>query len=320
MQGSSRLAHFPISWFASVMGLAGLTIVWEQAQRLYFPDLFVASLLLWLTGALFVVLVVLYLLKLIRYPEAVQGELHHPVKLSFFPAFSISLLLLGTATLHAAPTLSLGLWGVGSALHLGFTFYVLSTWIHQEHFHIQHINPAWFIPVVGNILVPIAGVAHGHVEVSWFFFSIGLVFWGVLLAILFYRMIFHAPLPSKLLPTLFILIAPPAVGFIAYEGLVGGNLDSLARVLFYIALFLTLLLFTQVRRFIGLPFFLSWWAYSFPLAAMTLATFSYGNTIDSPVLQVFGGLMLVVVNAVILLLAIRTGLAVWRREICVEDE
>lgn len=38
-------------------------------------------------------------------------------------------------------------------------------------------------------------------------------------------------------------------------------------------LFLTLLLFTQIGRFARLQFALSWWAYSFPLAAITIASF-----------------------------------------------
>jgi len=320
MQPPSRLANFPVSWFATVMGLSGLTIAWERAEAIFMPEFTISPLLLGITGLLFILLTLLYGLKLLRHPQAVRRELHHPVKLSFFPAFSISLILLAIATLHSTPALSLWLWGAGSGLHLLFTLYVMSVWIHHEHFQIQHINPAWFIPVVGNILVPIAGTSHGFVEISWFFFSIGLVFWGVLLAILFYRMIFHQPLPGKLLPTLFILIAPPAVGFIAYQKLTGGELDTLARVLYHTALFLTLLLVTQVRRFARLKFFLSWWAYSFPLAAITIATLLYGVQIDSAALRQLGGLLLVMVTLVILLLVWRTVDAVRRREICVEEE
>ena len=63
----------------------------------------------------------------------------------------------GTAVLSIAllpyhPPLSMVLWSVGTVLHLGFTLYVLSAWLHQTHFEISHINPAWFIPIVGNIL------------------------------------------------------------------------------------------------------------------------------------------------------------------------
>lgn len=66
--------------------------------------------------------------------------------------------------------------------------------------------------IVGSIIIPIAGVKHGFVELSWFFFSVGLIFWLILLVIVLYRMFFHAPIAEKLMPTLFILFAPPAIG------------------------------------------------------------------------------------------------------------
>lgn len=50
---------------------------------------------------------------------------------------------------------------------------------------------AWFIQVVGNVLVPVAGVPLGFVDVSWFFFSIGMFFWLILMTLVFNRMIFH---------------------------------------------------------------------------------------------------------------------------------
>ncbi|GAB6039441.1 SLAC1 anion channel family protein [Endothiovibrio diazotrophicus] len=317
MDRTDRLAAFPISFFSVVMGLAGLTIAWEKAEAvLGLPP--VSATLLWLTAALFGLLAVAYLMKLVSRRAAVVAELHHPIKLSFFPAVSISLLLLAVATLHRQPALSEGLWLAGAALHLGFTVYVLGAWINHTHFEIQHMNPSWFIPVVGNIIVPVAGVAHGYPETSWFFFSIGLLFWLVLLVIVFYRVIFHPPLPGKLVPTFFILIAPPAVGFIAYLKL-GGELDAFARVLYYAGLFLTLLLFTQVGRFAKLRFFLSWWAYSFPMAAITIATFVLYERLGGPLLRPLSVLLLTLLTLIIAGLLGRTALAMARGEICVEE-
>ncbi len=319
MNQPSRLAHFPISWFAIVMGFSGLTIAWEKSEALFKPGFSVSPYFLLITTTLFVLLLAVYAAKLLRFRPAVMKELHHPIKLSFFPTISISLILLSIATLHSAHGLSLVLWMVGTALHLLFTLYVMSAWINHEHFQIQHMNPAWFIPVVGNILIPIGGVAHGYPEVSWFFFSIGLVFWLVLMTIVFYRVIFHAPLPGKLVPTFFILIAPPAVGFVSYMKLTG-ELDSLARILFYFGLFLTLLLFTQVQRFARLKFFLSWWAYSFPLAAITIASMVMSQHVDAGFFRLLSIALLTILTTVILLLAWRTLVAIRRHEICIEEE
>lgn len=81
----------------------------------------------------------------------------------------------------------------------------------------QHVTPAWFIPVVGMVAAPLAGVTFGPIEVSWFFFSAGLVFWAALLPMVLTRLFIHdQPVPGQLLPTLAVLIAPPAVAFLSY--------------------------------------------------------------------------------------------------------
>jgi len=89
--------------------------------------------------------------------------------------------------------------------------------------------------------------------------------------ILFYRLLFHNPLPERLLPTLFILIAPPAVGFIAYVKLTG-TVDPVARILYYFALFVFVLMIPQLKMLSRIKYYLSWWAYTFPMAALTIAT------------------------------------------------
>jgi tellurite resistance protein len=314
----SRLQHFPVSWFAMVMGLSGLTIALHRAETVFNLAIQPSLASLVFTITVFLALAGLYLLKAVRYPQQVKGEFNHPVKLNFAPTMSIGLILISIALLPHSKTLSLAVWTLGVALHLVFTLYVLATWIHHTHFEINHMNPAWFIPIVGNILVPIAGVQHGFTELSWFFFSIGLVFWLVLLAIIFNRMFFHNPLPGKLLPTLFILIAPPAVGFLSWMQLTG-ELDAFARILYYSALFLTLMLFTQAPRFLKLPFALSWWAYSFPMAAITIATLGMYQLLGSPFFKWLGAALLVVLVVLIIGLLVRTAVAISRREICVEE-
>lgn len=314
---TDRLQFLPVSFFSMAMGLSGLSIALQQADALRSGLGGAGTALGLLSAVLFLLLCGLYAAKLARHPAAVREELSHPVKMSFGASFTVSLVLLSIAFHEAAPSLSWWLWVVGSVLHLAFTLYVLNTWIYQPGFEIHHISPAWFIPVVGNILVPVAGVAHGALEISWFYFSIGLLFWIVLFTIIVYRMIFHNPLPEKLLPTLFILIAPPAVGFIAYVRLTDG-IDAFAHVLYYGALFLTLLLFMQLPRFLRLPFFLSWWAYSFPLAAMTIATLIMHRHTGLAFFAGLAGLLLVLLGLIILGLVVRTAVAVKRNEICIE--
>ncbi|MDD3518642.1 MAG: SLAC1 anion channel family protein [Chromatiales bacterium] len=311
--------NFPIPFFAVVMGLSGFSLALQKSEALQLLPWQSGLMMTGMAGVLFVLIAAAYTTKWVQYPDAVRQEFHHPIRLSFFPTISISLILLGTGLMHVQADVAESLWLIGSAAHLAFTLYVLGAWINHEHFQIHHMNPAWFIPVVGNILVPIAGVPFGYVETSWFFFTIGLLFWIVLLVIVMYRVIFHNPLPAKLVPTFFILIAPPAVGFLAWLKLNGGEVDAFARILYYSAMFLTLLLFTQHRKFTRLQFFLSWWAYSFPLAAITVATLAMFEHTGNVHFRTLGMILLAFLSAIIALLIVRTLLAMRRKEVCVED-
>lgn len=314
----SRIRFFPISFFSIVMGLTGFAIAVQRAEEVLGLPAGAGQVLVWFAAAVFLLLAGAYGTKMLRYRAEVAKELNHPIKLSFFPTISISLVLLSIAFRSAQPELSFALFALGAPLQLGFTLFVMSRWIGHTHFEIQHSNPSWFIPVVGNILVPIAGMAHGLSEMSWFFFSIGVVFWLVLLTIIMNRVIFHHPLPEKLLPTFFILIAPPAVGFISYVKLTGG-LDGFARVLFYTALFTVLLLGALQKKFRGIQFFLSWWAYSFPTAAFTIASMLMFHQTGIVFFGWLSWLMLALLTGIILLLLFKTGVAMAKGNVCVED-
>jgi tellurite resistance protein len=318
MSGNDKIAYFPVAAFTVVMGLAGFAIAVRSAELQQLISLRVSPLLVTLAVVLFVVISLLYLLKLVRFPQAVRAEFEHPIKLQFFPAISISLLLVGSMLFTGVPTLASWLWGIGALLHLLFTLLVLNAWLHRSGIEIVHSNPSWFIPVVGNILVPIGGVSMAPLEISWFFFSIGLLFWLILFSIIFYRLVFHPPMPGKLVPTLAILLAPPSVGFISYV-LLNGSVDNFARILYYVALFILLLLLSQAGRFLRLRFALSTWAYSFPLAAMTVASTVMLKHTGMQLFNLLSNAILMLLVVIIALLLMRTVSAIRRDEICVPD-
>jgi tellurite resistance protein len=274
----NKLTHFPIALFGTVMGLGGLTLAWSKAAAMGWSfGTPVAWSLAWITSLLLITLILTYGLKLMVHTSAVVAEARHPVKLNFFSAIPIGIVLVATIWSSTQPALANVIWILGSILMLVSSLLTLNSWLNHTHYQINHLNPAWFIPVVGNILIPIAGARLGHLEVSWFFFSIGLFFWIVLTIIVINRLIFHDTLQPRMKPTLFILLAPPAVGFISYLALNGAQLDTLARVLFFTALFVALLLLINIPGLIKVPFFLSSWAYTFPLAAMSIASFEMGQ-------------------------------------------
>ncbi|MBB5020784.1 SLAC1 anion channel family protein [Desulfurispira natronophila] len=311
------LQNLPIPLFGSVMGLSGLALATIRIEEVSGYAFHIGQGILHLTLLWFVVLLCSYLLKWLRYPADVAIEYHHPVRMNFFPAISISLLLLSIGYLNIQETLSAWFWYAGSALHFFFVLRILRVWFFSE-LQLKTLNPAWFIPVVGTILVPVAGTTHAPMPISWFFFSIGIVFWIALLSIVLNRVIFHETLPLKLLPTLFILVAPPAVGFIAYIHLTG-ELNAFAQVLYFNGLFMTILVLSFGDRFVRLPFFVSWWAYTFPLAAACMSTLLYYELSNYTLLLFVASGILVLLFLVIAVVGFLTIRSAFKGELCVPE-
>ena len=313
------LEHFPVQLFAVIMGVSGLAIVFAKAYHLIDLPYWIYGLLLFIDTLLFLGIFIAYMFKWLLYPEAIKKEFYHPIKSSFMAAISISFLLVSIAYYDFAPTLSILLWYIGAPLQLAFTLIVMRYWIHNE-FKVVHSNPAWFIPIVGNVLVPVVGVEAAPVWVSLFFFALGMFFWMVLFTIMMYRIVFHHPLAKKLVPTLFILIAPPAVGFVSYFRITNGSIDMFSMFLYFIALFTLLLLLFMVRMFDTKQFFISWWAYTFPLAAITIATLLMHMAFRTTVTYAGSVILILLTTSVIGFVTVRTYQECRAEKICIEEE
>ena len=105
-----RLENFSIALFSIVMGTAGLMLAWLKAHAVLGMPVMVGEGLRGAVSALFVLLLMFYGLKVLRYPQAVRGEMRHPIRINFFPTVSISLLLLAAAYLESAPEAAFWLW------------------------------------------------------------------------------------------------------------------------------------------------------------------------------------------------------------------
>lgn len=319
VNGLQRIAYFPASFFGMIMGVTGLSIAFLQLSKTapIFTNVAMGNVII--AAVLMVVLLGVYLYKTIRFFPEVKAEMKHPVKMNFIPAISISLLLLSVA-FYALDLVQISqrLWIIGAVMQISLTYWVLYNWVHHDFFTPEHSSPAWFIPIVGNIVVPIAGVHHAPMELNWFFFSIGLVFWIVVKSVVINRIIFHAPMQARLIPTLFIFIAPPAVGFISYLALNDNQLNQFAMILYFFGIAMTLLMLVSLHKFVKLDFALSWWAYTFPVAAMVIASYIMAANSGQIGFQYIAYFLHGLLMLLIVYLAYKTALAVKHKQICVD--
>jgi tellurite resistance protein len=314
----AKIQFFPITSFSIVMGLTGLSIAFGKFYHLQWLPRIFYDISIFMVLALFFLFSIMYGLKLAMYPDEVKTDFRHRIRINFFSAISISLLLLSIAFYTYYPILSISLWWLGVLLHTVLMFKTIGFWI-QHNFEIQHFNPAWFIPVVGNILIPVSGVDFAPVIISYFYFAVGFFFWIILFTIFLYRVIFHAQLPEKFIPTFFILLAPPAVGFISYIRITA-SWDNFSVFLLLMTYFFVVLLVVMYKSFTQLKYFMSWWAFTFPLAAATIASAVAYQVTHYIFFKVIAWAMLVLAISAVSIVAWFTIQHIRKGEICVKEE
>jgi tellurite resistance protein len=313
------IAHMPVSLFASVMGIGGLALAWRRAADVFNVSSDIGKALTWVAFGVFVIVAIAYATKLVRAPRAVVAEWSHPVKMAFVPTIPIAMLVLAAALMPEHPHVAEWLWWTGAVGQLIATVAIVRAWIGNSKIRTEHIHPGWFVPVVGPIIVPLAGVAFASAEVNWFFFSVGLIYWIALFPLVLGRLIAAEPLPPRLLPTLAILISPPAVGSIAWVKLGGHWGDPVSSILISIAVFQGILLLSQIPQLRKAPMGPSNWAYTFPLAALTAALLADAAATGCGVCKWLGAGFLGLVSAVVVWVTMCTIRSIVTRTLLVPD-
>ena len=275
-RGRLQLDYLPISLFGSVMGLTGLSVAWRLAQARYGDPAWlapVAPAIGIIAVVAFVAILAAYAIKVLTAFDTVRTEFRDPIAGSLFGTAIISLLLLPIVLAPYSLILAQALWIAGAIGMVLFAWLIVSRWMSDRQ-QVVHATPAWTIPVVGLLNVPLAMPALGLPPMHGlmvFALATGLFFAVPLFTLIFSRLLFEPPLPDALKPSLLILIAPFAVGF-STDTVTTGRTDMFAEALYMLTLFLLAVLLGQLRHLpVCCPFRISWWAVSFPLAASAIA-------------------------------------------------
>jgi len=317
-----QVEHLPIGLFGSVMGLTGLSIAWRLAHGVFGASLWAADTLAVVAIASFVAVAIGYGIKIATAPHAVRDEFHHPIAGSLFGTLFISLLLLPILLAPVNLLLARAIWTLGAIGMMVFAWLIVSRWMSDQQ-QSAHATPAWIVPVVGLLDVPLAipvldfdpECAAALHQLMVMDLAVGLFFAIPLFTMIFSRLVFQPPMPDAMQPTLLILVAPFAVGYSTYT-LTSGSTDLFAHTLYMLTLFMLAVLLGRLRKMqTCCPFRFAWWSVSFPLAASAIASLRYDAFAPSLVNDALSIVALTLATAAIVGLLVRTLIGLARGEL-----
>ena len=309
------LEFMPVSLFGAVMGLTALCFAWRLVNQAWHIGSLLAEIIGYAAILVFVLLTIAYTVKWVRYRGVVESEFKNSITIGFFSTVSISILLIPGILLPYAPIVADVIWLAGVLITFLSAWFVLRKWMDQQQPR-ESAVPAWVLPVTGTLNVPIVGNSlnfPGAHEICLMFFGIGIIFIIIMMTIIFSRLFFEAPLAVPLQPSLFILVAPLALAFNGYEGLVGGQ-NLTASAFLYFSLFLLVLFGSKILLLPKCcPFRVSWWSVSFPLGSVSIACLRYSQKQPDAVHRILAASLVSLTTLVILYLLVQTIYQIWSR-------
>ncbi|MFJ8624331.1 TDT family transporter [Kitasatospora sp. NPDC093550] len=296
------LSQLGPNWYAAVMGTAILANG-AAALPVRPPGLTGLAEVTWALGlAALLVLGSARLVHLTRHRAAARAHLlEQPAAAVFYGCPPMALLSVGLGTLlvgsrviGTGPAVAVDavLWGAGTLYALAVAGGIPYLMITRHRVSALESNPTWLLPVVaplvasacGPVLVPhlpAGAPRQAMLYACCGLFGIGLLATLVLLPVVFTGL-FHSKLPTLVLtPSLFLVLGPLGQSVTAVHQLADAArpvLPALAPAMLDLAelygvavigvalLWLAVALAANLRaRRAGMPFAMTWWAYTFPI-------------------------------------------------------
>ncbi|XP_021612946.1 S-type anion channel SLAH4 [Manihot esculenta] len=298
---NSMLTRFHAGYFRISLSLGGQVLLWKtlispideaNPLRHLFHLLHPAGYFILWSLALFVLVLLslLYIIKCLFFFRMVKAEFLHHVGVNYLFAPWISwLLLLQSAPFMAPETVSyLVLWWVFTVPVVALDVKIYGQWFTKgKRFLSTAANPTSQLSVIGNLVGAQAAANMGWRECAVCLFSLGMVHYLVLFVTLYQRLSGSYRLPAMLRPVFFLFFAAPSVACLAWETIVGA-FDTASKMLFFLSLFLCTSLVCRPTLFKRSMrrFNVAWWAYSFPLTVLALASAEYAQEVKGVISHV----------------------------------
>ncbi len=261
----------PASFFGMVLGLSGLGQAWRIAVHLWQVPSQIGESLLLLATLVWAFLLLRYFNQAIRHFEQVKAEFLHPIQGSTPALLGISTLLIVLAVIPYSYTAALVLACFGISWHLCFALWHTGT-LWQGGRDTLDTAPTLYLPTVaGNFTSAAVLGALGRPDWGWLFLGAGVFSWLALESLIVQRLWHPKSMPIAQRPLLGIQFAPPVVCSMASLLLMPGSSAPWLLMLWGYGLF-QLLLGLRLSKWLGAQTFaLSYWAYSFGVAATTVS-------------------------------------------------
>ncbi len=289
-------------WFSSVMGTGALSLALLTYSSVFEFLKILSTTLTVLSTFLYFILFALWMAKVVLHSKEAKNELLNPSITHSHGMIGISAMIVSAALIYGFSVQSFPLWCLGALLTVAFSLLVPYLLMISSRIEWAKVTPLWFIPPVGLLVIPMTSLPFLGMggeftrDLALFGLSSGIMLYLAMFVLFFGRALLHDPVCCRSLPTLWINLGPLAVGASVFSTVAPlfpaiAELSQLSIILYFFSLWWLGILVLQTlhyRRKRNIPFSSSWWAFIFPLSALSMASSKISTIYSFPEFTIVG--------------------------------
>lgn len=296
-----KLKNYPIGISGTCLAFITLSNSWQIKGISYFKPIAIT---------LAVCMLILMLIRVIRFPKVMFEELKNPVTGTFYPTMGMVVWLISSFFYSSFPVVCSYLWIAAVIYH--YVIVIFYTIIRFKERNFNNIMPTCFIVYTGMITGSVAskgmdGVIPQIPQIAHFMLMFGFIFYTLLLPVVLYIVFRSEKLDDHKLPTVGIICSPAPLGVVGILTIEPNPNKYMLAWLVITGLILLVVVYGYIFKLFKEGFKPSYAAFTFPLAIATLAAYklsSYciglGNIVLGDIFRFLGDIEIFIATYVVL--------------------
>ena len=216
------------------------------------------------------IILLLYLVKIIRFPGTCLKEYQQVVPRSLYAGITMAAMILGSYYYDFNPTFGLILWGGATilhAIHLVLFFYA-NVFVKRDW---NTFVPSWFVTANGIMVSCVVGSGYGYNHLLKIIVYYGIAIYLILIPVMIWRLL-NIEIKDAVYHTQPIMLAPCSLCVVSYLNVIENPIPALVYFLYACVLATLVFIIVKLPKFFRYSFAPGFAGLTFPMAIGIVAT------------------------------------------------
>lgn len=216
------------------------------------------------------IIILLYLVKIIKFPGTCKKEYETVVPCSLYAGFTMVIMILGSYYFDYVPALGKGLWAAALAIHAVH----ICVFTYRNVIKKRDINtfvPSWFVTYNGIMVSCVVGGAMNAGGILKYVVYYGIAIYFILIPIMIWRLM-KVEVKAPVYHTMAVVLAPCSLCVVSYLNVIANPSAAIVYVLYACVLASLAFIIIKLPKFFSFQFAPGFAGMTFPMAIGIVAS------------------------------------------------